>query len=121
MQRLAVIGGGLAGCEAAWQAARRGVEVDLYEMRPREADRRIRPVTLPSSFAATRCAAPRLENAVGLLKEELARLDSLIVTVGARDGRSGRRRARGRSGAFLRAGRVAHRRAAAHYDSARRK
>ncbi len=79
-QRLRVIGGGLAGCEAAWQAARLGIDVDLYEMRPH----RRGPAHLSDRLAELVCSnsmrGAALENAVGLLKEELARLGSLIVT-----------------------------------------
>ena len=78
--RLTVIGGGLAGCEAAWQAARYGVEVDLYEMRPHRSG----PAHATGALAALVCSnslrGAALENAVGLLKEELARLSSVIVT-----------------------------------------
>ncbi len=78
--RLTVIGGGLAGCEAAWQAARHGVDVDLYEMRPN----RRGPAHATGDLAELVCSnslrGAALENAVGLLKEELARLDSVIVT-----------------------------------------
>ncbi|MGA7356960.1 MAG: methylenetetrahydrofolate--tRNA-(uracil(54)-C(5))-methyltransferase (FADH(2)-oxidizing) TrmFO [Candidatus Cybelea sp.] len=77
--RLTVIGGGLAGCEAAWQAARCGVEVDLYEMRPRKSG----PAHATGALAELVCSnsfrGAALENAVGLLKEELARFGSLIV------------------------------------------
>jgi methylenetetrahydrofolate--tRNA-(uracil-5-)-methyltransferase len=77
--RLTVIGGGLAGCEAAWQAARCGVEVDLYEMRPDKTG----PAHATGALAELVCSnsfrGAALENAVGLLKEELARLGSLIV------------------------------------------
>ena len=79
-QRLRVIGGGLAGCEAAWQAARLGIDVDLYEMRPH----RRGPAHVSDRLAELVCSnsmrGAALENAVGLLKEELARLGSLIVT-----------------------------------------
>src|ERR1700686_2294631 len=75
-----VIGGGLAGCEAAWQLARRGVAVELYEMRPHKRG----PAHVTDSLAELVCSnslrGASLENAVGLLKEELARLGSLIVT-----------------------------------------
>ena len=74
-----MIGGGLAGCEAAWQAARCGVEVDLYEMRPRKSG----PAHATGALAELVCSnsfrGAALENAVGLLKEELARFGSLIV------------------------------------------
>ena len=77
---LTVIGGGLAGCEAAWQAGRCGVEVDLYEMRPQ----RCGPAHHTGSLAELVCSnslrGASLSNAVGLLKEELATLGSLIVT-----------------------------------------
>ena len=77
---LRVIGAGLAGCEAAWQAAQRGLEVELYEMRPHVRG----PAHKTDRFAELVCSnslrGAALENAVGLLKEELARLDSLIVT-----------------------------------------
>ena len=79
-ERLRVIGGGLAGCEAAWQAARLGIDVDLYEMRPQ----RRGPAHVSDRLAELVCSnsmgGAALENAVGLLKEELARLGSLIVT-----------------------------------------
>ena len=74
-----IIGAGLAGCEAAWQAAQRGLEVELYEMRPLQSG----PAHKTGRFAELVCSnslrGAALENAVGLLKEELARMDSLIV------------------------------------------
>lgn len=77
--RLTVVGAGLAGCEAAWQAAKCGVTVRLYEMKPL----RKSPAHQTDSFAELVCSnsfrADRLENAVGLLKEEMRRLDSLII------------------------------------------
>jgi methylenetetrahydrofolate--tRNA-(uracil-5-)-methyltransferase len=80
MTRLIVIGGGLAGCEAAWQAARMDVDVDLYEMRPYKSG----PAHHTSSLAELVCSnsfrGAALENAVGLLKEELARLESVVIT-----------------------------------------
>jgi methylenetetrahydrofolate--tRNA-(uracil-5-)-methyltransferase len=78
--RLTVIGGGLAGCEAAWQAARCGVEVDLYEMRPRRSGPAHKTDRLAELVCSNSLRGASLENAVGLLKEELARLDSVIVT-----------------------------------------
>jgi methylenetetrahydrofolate--tRNA-(uracil-5-)-methyltransferase len=76
---LRVIGAGLAGCEAAWQAAERGLEVELHEMRPLTSG----PAHKTARFAELVCSnslrGAALENAVGLLKEELARLGSLIV------------------------------------------
>jgi methylenetetrahydrofolate--tRNA-(uracil-5-)-methyltransferase len=80
VDRLTVIGGGLAGCEAAWQAARCGVDVDLYEMRPERAGPAHHTGTLAELVCSNSFRGAALENAVGLLKEELARLGSLIVT-----------------------------------------
>ena len=77
--QLLVVGGGLAGCEAAWQAAQQGVRVTLAEMRPV----RMTPAHHTDRLAELVCSnslrGAALENAVGLLKEELARLDSVIV------------------------------------------
>ena len=74
-----VIGAGLAGCEAAWQAARRGVAVDLYEMKPLK----FSPAHHSEGFAELVCSnslrSNQLNNAVGLLKEELRILGSLII------------------------------------------
>ena len=76
-----IVGGGLAGCEAAWQAAARGVRVTLHEMRP------VRPTAVHKTdrLAELVCSnsfrGAKLENAVGLLKEEMRRLDSLIMRV----------------------------------------
>jgi methylenetetrahydrofolate--tRNA-(uracil-5-)-methyltransferase len=80
VHRLTVIGGGLAGCEAAWQAAHCGVEVDLYEMRPRRSGPAHKTGDLAELVCSNSFRGAALENAVGLLKEELARLGSLIVT-----------------------------------------
>ncbi len=74
-----VIGAGLAGCEAAWQLAERGIKVTLYEMKPVD----FTPAHHYNGFAELVCSnslrSNRLENAVGLLKEELRRLGSLIM------------------------------------------
>ncbi len=74
-----VIGAGLAGCEAAWQLAERGFSVQLYEMKPHK----MSPAHHCADFAELVCSnslrGDRLENAVGLLKEELRRLGSLIL------------------------------------------
>jgi methylenetetrahydrofolate--tRNA-(uracil-5-)-methyltransferase len=77
--RLRVLGGGLAGCEAAWQAAERGIEVDLYEMRPLRRGPAHQTDALAELVCSNSLRGAALENAVGLLKEELARLGSLIV------------------------------------------
>ena len=74
-----VIGAGLAGSEAAWQLARRGLAVELYEMKPEK----MTPAHHSPDFAELVCSnslrGDRLENAVGLLKEELRRCGSLIL------------------------------------------
>ena len=74
-----VIGAGLAGCEAAWQLAQRGICVELYEMKPQK----MTPAHHSPDFAELVCSnslrGDRLENAVGLLKEELRRCGSLIL------------------------------------------
>ncbi|OGX77958.1 methylenetetrahydrofolate--tRNA-(uracil(54)-C(5))-methyltransferase (FADH(2)-oxidizing) TrmFO [Exiguobacterium sp. SH31] len=78
-QRVTVIGAGLAGSEAAWQLAKRGIQVDLYEMRPV----RQTPAHHTDQFAELVCSnslrANGLQNAVGVLKEEMRTLDSLIL------------------------------------------
>ncbi len=79
-----MIGGGLAGCEAAWQAAGCGADVDLYEMRPQRSGPAHHTGTLAELVCSNSLRATALENAVGLLKEELTRLRSLIVAC-ARD------------------------------------
>ena len=77
--KVKVIGAGLAGSEAAWQLANRGIEVELYEMRPNKKS----PAHHTGDFAELVCSnslrGDRLENAVGLLKEELRRVGSLIM------------------------------------------
>lgn len=79
MQYVTVIGAGLAGSEAAWQVAKRGIGVRLIEMRP---DKQT-PAHQSGKFAELVCSnsfrANNLENAVGVLKEEMRRLDSLII------------------------------------------
>lgn len=74
-----IIGGGLAGCEAAWQAARYGAQVDLYEMRPYRSGPAHKTGLLAELVCSNSLRGAALENAVGLLKEELARLDSIVI------------------------------------------
>ena len=77
---VSVIGAGLAGCEAAWQLAQRGVAVTLYEMKPQKKT----PAHHTDDFAELCCSnslrSDQLENAVGLLKQELRTLGSLILS-----------------------------------------
>ena len=79
MMKVKVIGAGLAGSEAAWQLAQRGIDVELYEMKPHKKS----PAHHSDDFAELVCSnslrGDRLENAVGLLKEELRRCGSLIM------------------------------------------
>ncbi len=76
---LSIIGGGLAGAEAAWQAAERGVQVNLFEMRPMQKTPAHHTDLLAELVCSNSLRARSLHNAVGLLKEELRRLGSLIV------------------------------------------
>lgn len=79
MESVIVIGAGLAGCEAAWQLAERNIPVTLHEMRPQK----MTPAHHSAHFAELVCSnslrSDQLENAVGLLKEELRRSGSLIL------------------------------------------
>ncbi len=79
MKHISIIGAGLAGSEAAWQAALRGAEVTLYEMRPEKQT----PAHKTGGFAELVCSnslrGAGLENAVGVLKEEMRRMGSLIM------------------------------------------
>ena len=83
-----VIGAGLAGSEAAWQLAKRGIPVRLVEMKPKK----MTPAHVSPYFAELVCSnslrSDRTTNAVGLLKEELRRMGSLILA--AADGRLSR-------------------------------
>ncbi|MBV9864528.1 MAG: methylenetetrahydrofolate--tRNA-(uracil(54)-C(5))-methyltransferase (FADH(2)-oxidizing) TrmFO [Abitibacteriaceae bacterium] len=76
---LTVIGGGLAGCEAAWQAAQRGVPVRLYEMRPKVPTAVHRTGDLAELVCSNSLKSNNLDKASGLLKAEMRRLDSLII------------------------------------------
>ena len=79
MTTVKVIGAGLAGAEAAWQLAQRGIRVELYEMKPHKKS----PAHHTDTFAELVCSnslrGDKIENAVGLLKEEMRRLGSLII------------------------------------------
>lgn len=78
---ITVIGGGLAGCEAAYQIAKRGIKVKLYEMKPKKyspahSNQNLAEIVCSNSFKSN-----NLTNACGLLKEELRRLDSLLIKI----------------------------------------
>jgi len=83
-RRVAVIGGGLAGSEAAWQAARLGAEVTLYEMRPARMTEAHKTESLAELVCSNSFKSDALDNANGLLKLELRMLDSLLVGAAAR-------------------------------------
>ena len=78
--KLTVIGAGFAGCEAAWAAAERGVKVELYEMKPKK----FSPAHKYNGFAELVCSnslkASRVNSAAGLLKEEMRRMGSRLLT-----------------------------------------
>lgn len=79
MEKITVIGAGLAGCEAAWQIAKRGIKVSLIEMKPRK----MTPAHKNTDFAELVCSnslkASRVDSAAGLLKEEMRRFGSLCL------------------------------------------
>src|SRR5438046_8803669 len=79
--RVTIIGGGLAGCEAAWQLARRGLGVDLYEMRPRRGTEAHTTDRLAELVCSNSFRTATLETAVGLLEAEMRRLGSLVMRV----------------------------------------
>ena len=76
-----VIGGGLAGSEAAYQIAKRGIKVKLYEMKPKK----FTPAHTSNDLAEIVCSnsfkSNLITNACGLLKEELRKLDSLLIRI----------------------------------------
>ena len=78
-KHIKIIGAGLAGCEAAWQLAERGIKVTLFEMKPKK----FSPAHKSNNFAELVCSnslrADGIYNAVGLLKEEMRRMSSLIM------------------------------------------
>ena len=80
MADVTVVGAGLAGCEAAWQLAERGLTVSLLEMKPQKMSPAHHSEDLAELVCSNSFRGDRLENAVGLLKEELRRLGSLILS-----------------------------------------
>ena len=79
MEKVTVIGGGLAGCEAAWQVARHDLPVTLYEMRPGKMTPAHRTSDLAELVCSNSLGSNLVDRALGLLKEELRRLGSLVV------------------------------------------
>lgn len=79
MQCVKVIGGGLAGCEAAWQIAKRNIKVDLYEMRPMKTTPAHHTGNLAELVCSNSMRSNEINSAAGLLKEEMRLLDSLII------------------------------------------
>jgi methylenetetrahydrofolate--tRNA-(uracil-5-)-methyltransferase len=79
MPRVTIVGGGLAGSEAAWQAASRGVAVELHEMRPVKPTAVHKTDGLAELVCSNSFRGDKLDNAVGLLKEEMRRLGSLVM------------------------------------------
>jgi len=79
MQELTIIGGGLAGCEAAWQAAQGGARVKLWEMRPTRGTKVHQTGDLAELVCSNSLKSNTLDKATGLLKWEMRRLDSLIL------------------------------------------
>ena len=82
-KRITIIGGGLAGCEAAWQAAQRGISVTLYEMKPQKFSPAHHLPGLAELVCSNSLRGISLDNAVGLLKEELRRCGSLTMEAAA--------------------------------------
>ena len=74
-----VIGAGLAGSEAAWQLAKRGINVDLYEMRPVKYTSAHKTDGFAELICSNSFRASQIENAIGLLKEEMDRIGSVIM------------------------------------------
>ena len=78
-EQVTIIGGGLAGCEAAWQLLRRGHTVHLYEMKPQKFSPAHKMENLAELVCSNSLKSNSLDNAPGLLKEEMRRLHSLII------------------------------------------
>jgi methylenetetrahydrofolate--tRNA-(uracil-5-)-methyltransferase len=79
MKSLHIIGGGLAGCEAAWQAAQRGCSVTLFDMKPKKFSPAHESALLGELVCSNSFRSDDTTSAVGLLKEEMTMLDSLII------------------------------------------
>lgn len=78
-QEVTIIGGGLAGCEAAYQIAKKGIKVKLYEMKPEKFSEAHSSENLAEIVCSNSFKSNLHTNACGLLKEELRMLDSLLI------------------------------------------
>ena len=78
-ENIRVIGAGLAGCEAAYQIAKRGIPVELYEMKPQKKTPAHRSDNFCELICSNSLKAARIESAAGLLKEEMRRIGSLLM------------------------------------------
>ena len=81
VERVKVIGGGLAGCEAAWHLAQSGIKVDLYEMRPIKSTPAHHTDRLAELVCSNSLRSDEITNAAGLLKQEMRMLDSIVMKV----------------------------------------
>ena len=79
MNKVKIIGGGLAGSEAAWQVAKQGIPVSLYEMKPTQYSPAHEMPLLGELVCSNSLRSNAVDSAAGLLKEEMRRLDSLIM------------------------------------------
>jgi methylenetetrahydrofolate--tRNA-(uracil-5-)-methyltransferase len=80
MKTVNIIGAGLAGSEAAWQVAQAGVPVRLFEMRPKKSTEAHHTGNFAELVCSNSLRGNSLANAVGVLKEEMRRLDSVVIT-----------------------------------------
>ena len=94
MKSVSVIGGGLAGCEAAYVIAESGIHVNLFEMKPGKHSPAHKTDDLCELVCSNSLRSDKLDNAVGLLKEELRRMNSLVMRIA--DERAFRRAVRSR-------------------------
>lgn len=81
MKSVSVIGGGLAGCEAAYVIAESGIHVNLFEMKPGKHSPAHKTDDLCELVCSNSLRSDKLDNAVGLLKEELRRMNSLVMRI----------------------------------------
>jgi len=82
--RVTIVGGGLAGCEAAWQLSRRGIEAELVEMRPERRTEAHQTSELAELVCSNSLRSAELTTAIGLLKDEMRRLGSLVMAMADR-------------------------------------